>query len=144
MHEVVVEERVDVDGGLSAFLDVLWDFSRVPEVSADVVKVVLSDHVTVAERESSWSVMFRGGTINWTERDRLDQENARVTFDCVSGDFAVFEGDWTVRQEDTELLVTFRLNLDMGIPSMAGMLEPLAGKAVQRIIRDMIKGAATA
>jgi len=107
----------------------LSDFGRYPELS-DAVRSVsvshLSDDVTV----SSWEVTFRSGILRWTEEDRFDPDALTIAFNQIAGDIAVFEGSWTVEPVRDGADIVFRADLDMGIPSLADALEPIAVRAL--------------
>jgi ribosome-associated toxin RatA of RatAB toxin-antitoxin module len=107
----------------------LSDFSRYPVLSDSVRNVVVtevSDDVTV----SSWEVTFRAGLLRWTEEDRFDREALTITFTQIDGDIELFDGSWEVTAAEGGTAITFAARLDMGIPSLADALEPIAARAL--------------
>ncbi len=103
----------------------LADLARYPEFSPAVRRVEVTeagDGCTV----SSWEVTFRAGLLRWVEEDRYDPAGRRIEFRQLEGDVAVFEGSWTCTDADAGARVTFAARLDMGIPSLADALEPIA------------------
>jgi ribosome-associated toxin RatA of RatAB toxin-antitoxin module len=107
----------------------LSDFSRYPVLSDSVRNVVVtevSDDVTV----SSWEVTFRAGLLRWTEEDRFDREALTITFTQIDGDIELFDGSWEVTSAEGGTTVAFAARLDMGIPSLADALEPIAARAL--------------
>ncbi len=88
----------------------------------DVTVTEVSGDVTV----SSWQVTFRAGLLRWTEEDRFDRAALTITFRQLDGDIALFDGSWTCTESEGGCRVVFDARLDMGIPSLADALEPIA------------------
>jgi ribosome-associated toxin RatA of RatAB toxin-antitoxin module len=104
---------------------VLADFSRYPEHSEAVRSVT----VTEVDRDistSSWEVTFRSGILRWTEEDRFDPIQHRIDFCQFDGDIALFEGFWISVDTPEGCIITFTACLDMGMPTLADVLEPIA------------------
>jgi ribosome-associated toxin RatA of RatAB toxin-antitoxin module len=107
----------------------LSDFSRYPVLSDSVRSVLVtevSDDVTV----SSWEVTFRAGVLRWTEEDRFDRDALTITFTQIDGDIDLFDGSWAVTEAEGGTAITFAARLDMGIPSLADALEPIAARTL--------------
>lgn len=102
--------------------------------------------VSVAEASeegclSSWEVAFREGTLKWLERDRFFPAQLRIDFDQVEGDLDVFRGRWQVNAAaDDAAQITFDSTFDLGIPSLAAFLEPVAAEALVENISHVITG----
>lgn len=105
--------------------ETLADFSRYPELSdavQDVVVTEVSDNVTI----SRWEVTFRAGLLRWTEEDQFDRDALTITFRQLEGDVALFDGTWACSDAEGGSEIAFDARLDMGIPSLADALEPIA------------------
>ena len=103
----------------------LSDFDRYPVLSEAVQSVTVTEvaaNVTV----STWDVTFRAGLLRWTEEDTFDPEALTITFRQLEGDIAVFEGSWECVEVGAGSEIVFSVRLDMGIPSLADALEPIA------------------
>jgi ribosome-associated toxin RatA of RatAB toxin-antitoxin module len=103
----------------------LADLARYPEHSPAVRSVEVTEAAggcTV----SRWEVTFRAGLLRWVEEDRYDPVRLRIDFRQLEGDIATFEGAWTCADILQGTRVTFAARLDMGIPSLADALEPIA------------------
>lgn len=103
----------------------LADFGRYPELSDAVREVVVtevSENVTI----SRWEVTFRAGLLRWTEEDHFDRDSLTITFRQLEGDVALFDGTWQCTVADGGCEIAFDARLDMGIPSLADALEPIA------------------
>lgn len=117
----------------------LADFGRYPELSDAVREVTVtevSDNVTV----SSWEVTFRAGLLRWTEEDTLDPEALTITFRQLDGDIAAFDGSWRCLAAQPGSEILFSARLDMGIPSLADALEPIAVRALTDNIVSIVRG----
>jgi ribosome-associated toxin RatA of RatAB toxin-antitoxin module len=105
--------------------ETLADFGRYPQLSdavRDVVVTDVADNVTI----SRWEVNFRAGLLCWTEEDRFDRDALTITFRQLEGDVALFDGMWQCVAVEHGCDITFSARLDMGIPSLADALEPIA------------------
>ncbi|MCX0189044.1 hypothetical protein NMV76_23735, partial [Escherichia coli] len=51
-------------------------------------------------RFSSWEVEIEGkGLLRWTERDELDSQKLKITFEKTEGDIEILSGSWEVIEE---------------------------------------------
>jgi len=125
-----VDLLIDVPGKTAqAVYDALADFERYPDL-ADAVKSVVviraGDDVTC----SQWEVAFRSGLLRWTEEDRFDRAALSIDFRQTEGDVAVFDGSRRCTATATGARIAFSARLDMGIPSLADALEPIATRTL--------------
>ena len=120
----------------------LADFERYPELSAAVQNVAVtevSENLTV----SSWEVTFRAGLLRWTEEDTFDPGALSITFRQLEGDIAVFDGSWQCVDNAPSTPgseIVFSARLDMGIPSLADALEPIAVRTLTDNIVSIARG----
>jgi ribosome-associated toxin RatA of RatAB toxin-antitoxin module len=122
----------------------LTDFEQYPLLCDAVQSVAVtekSEHLTV----SQWEVTFRAGLLRWTEEDTFDPGALTITFRQLEGDVAVFEGSWQCVDAAQGSEVLFSARLDLGIPSLADALEPIAGRTlianIVSIVRGLVGGA---
>lgn len=132
MRSVHVTVRVGDSDAPTVFQRV-GDFSRYPEFS-EVVRAVDVTSVTDHSETSDWEVYFRNGILRWTERDRFDPDAGTIAFEQEDGDFAEFHGEWHITEDGADCLVHFTASFDFGIPSLAGILDPVA----ERVFRETI------
>ncbi|MGI8806998.1 MAG: type II toxin-antitoxin system RatA family toxin [Acidimicrobiales bacterium] len=107
----------------------LADFGRYAEFAPAVRSVVVThagDRTTV----SRWEVNFRKGILRWVEEDTFDPDEHRIAFRQLEGDIALFEGSWHCTAAGEGTRITFDARLDMGIPSLADALEPIAARTL--------------
>ena len=117
----------------------LADFERYPELSdavQDVAVTEVSEHLTV----SRWEVTFRAGLLRWTEQDTFDPGTLSITFRQLEGDVAVFDGSWQCIDAAKGSEIVFSARLDMGIPSLADALEPIAARTLTDNIVSIVRG----
>jgi ribosome-associated toxin RatA of RatAB toxin-antitoxin module len=136
-----VQLRVHVPAGdPSAAYEKICDFA----CYSDLVDVVQS--VTVRESAdgqpvlSDWEVHFRNGLLRWSETDVFTPEQRRIVFEQTKGDFHVFRGEWHVDPSGVGCDVRFDAEFDFGIPSLAGILDPIAAKVLKETIALVIAG----
>jgi ribosome-associated toxin RatA of RatAB toxin-antitoxin module len=123
----------------------LADFERYPAL-CDAVRSVAIIERSGSRTVSKWEVTFRAGLLRWTEEDTFDPAALSITFRQLDGDIAVFEGSWQCldRQgRDTAMRgteIAFGARLDMGIPSLADALEPIAVRTLVDNIVSIVRG----
>jgi ribosome-associated toxin RatA of RatAB toxin-antitoxin module len=103
----------------------LADFRRYPEFASAVRSVTVTEAGT-RSTISRWEVNFRKGVLCWVEEDTFDPERNHIDFRQLEGDVALFEGSWTCTDTPDGARILFQAHLDMGIPTLADALEPIA------------------
>jgi ribosome-associated toxin RatA of RatAB toxin-antitoxin module len=117
----------------------LASFERYPvlcEAVQNVTVTEVSENITV----SHWEVTFRAGLLRWTEEDTFDSGALTITFRQLDGDIAIFEGSWSCVDAARGSEVLFSARLDMGIPSLADALEPIAARTLVDNIVSIVRG----
>jgi hypothetical protein len=89
---------------------------------------------------SRWEVTFRAGLLRWTEQDTFDPVALSITFRQLQGDAAVFDGSWHCVDAAPGSEILFSARLDMGIPSLADALEPIAARTLTDNIVSIVRG----
>ncbi|MFI6701070.1 type II toxin-antitoxin system RatA family toxin [Streptomyces sp. NPDC050509] len=136
MRSVQVIIRVhDVDA--AAAFERVGAFNRYAELS-DVIRSVTSRQVNGTEEVSDWDVYFRNGILSWSETDLFDRDNLTITFEQIDGDFAEFAGVWRLTADGQDCLVDFSAEFDFGIPSLAGILDPVAERVFKETIARVV------
>jgi ribosome-associated toxin RatA of RatAB toxin-antitoxin module len=102
----------------------------------NVVVTEVSGNVTV----SQWEVTFRAGLLRWTEEDTFDPGTLTIEFRQLEGDIAVFDGSWQCVEAVPGSEVLFSARLDLGIPSLADALEPIAVRTLIGNIISIVRG----
>jgi ribosome-associated toxin RatA of RatAB toxin-antitoxin module len=117
----------------------LADFERYPKLS-DAVRSVAVTEVSENLTVSRWEVIFRAGLLRWTEEDAFDPGTLSITFRQLEGDIALFDGSWTCFDAAQGSEIVFSARLDMGIPSLADALEPIAARTLIGNIVSIVGG----
>ncbi|NJP66801.1 SRPBCC family protein [Streptomyces spiramenti] len=138
MRSVSVTLRIADQDAEQAF-DRVSAFSRYPELT-DVIRSVGTRQVSPAEEISDWEVYFRNGVLCWSESDLFDRDTLTIAFEQVDGDFAEFRGTWRTEQAGPDCLVVFAAEFDFGIPSLAGILDPVAQRVFKETIARVVLG----
>ena len=138
MQQLTIEALVP-EADADAIFTTLCEFERYPELTASVKEVA----VRVADDgslESSWSVYFRNGILCWFERDVIDHAARSIEFEQIDGDFDVFEGSWEVVQAGDDVIARFSAAFDLGMPSLAPIIDPIAERTLRENIELILRG----
>ncbi|MFJ9721161.1 type II toxin-antitoxin system RatA family toxin [Streptomyces sp. NPDC101209] len=122
-----------------AVYDRVREFARYPDL-APVVRSVTVHDISDEEETSDWEVYFRNGILRWSESDRFDQSALTITFAQLDGDFESFTGTWRISRRGEEVRVGFDAEFDFGIPSLAGILDPVAERVIRETIARVVLG----
>jgi ribosome-associated toxin RatA of RatAB toxin-antitoxin module len=117
----------------------LANFQRYP-ILCEAVQSVAVTQVSESLTVSHWEVTFRAGLLRWTEEDTFDSGALTITFRQLDGDIAVFDGSWQCVDAAPGSEVLFSARLDMGIPSLADALEPIAARTLTDNIVSIVRG----
>lgn len=119
----------------------ICDFARYPELTEAVVDVRLQPPEPDGGLVSEWTVRFRNGLLCWTERDVFDVARRTIAFVQLTGDFATFEGRWLVRPAPGGgSVVFFEAEFDLGIPTLAAIIDPVAESTLRSNILLILQG----
>ncbi|MFD3412998.1 type II toxin-antitoxin system RatA family toxin [Streptomyces cyaneofuscatus] len=119
--------------------DQVRQFARYPEL-APVVRAVTVHEISADEETSDWEVYFRNGILRWTESDHFDPVGLTIAFTQIDGDFDSFEGTWRISSTENGCVVDFLAEFDFGIPSLAGILDPVAERVIKETIARVVIG----
>ena len=136
-----------VDGAPAARMyEALADLARYPELT-DAVLSVTVERLAPDSVRSSWTVRLRRGILRWTERDTFDRQAMTIDFEQVAGDLDVFRGRWSVLAPEAggrQARISFDAALDLGMPTVATILEPIAARALGESVALIMGGVAAA
>ncbi|MGY1638697.1 type II toxin-antitoxin system RatA family toxin [Geodermatophilus sp. SYSU D00742] len=117
----------------------LRDFAAYPAHCPAVRTVTVTD-VDGDAAVSRWEADFRNGVLRWTEQDTFDDPGRRISFVQLEGDVDVFRGSWRCRPGDGGCRITFTAEVDLGIPTLADVLEPIAVRALAENTTSILTG----
>ncbi|QNP68952.1 SRPBCC family protein [Streptomyces roseirectus] len=119
--------------------DRVKDFAAYPALSP-VVRSVRVTRADAGTEHSEWEVYFRNGVLRWSETDTFDRAGLTIAFAQDDGDFAEFSGVWRIRGDGEDSLIDFFTEFDFGIPSLAGILDPVAERVFRETIGLVVTG----
>ncbi|MFJ6623642.1 SRPBCC family protein [Kitasatospora sp. NPDC091335] len=132
-------DAVVLDESAETVFESIARFDRFPELAPHVSSTTVHGTLPDPKGSSSWELHFRSGLLRWTEEDRFDREALEIRFEQEYGDFDTFEGQWALYEEDDGVVVHFEADFDFGIPSLEGILDPIA----ERVIKETVAWAVT-
>jgi ribosome-associated toxin RatA of RatAB toxin-antitoxin module len=138
MRTVVIEALVPAADAATVFTRIC-DFERYPE-HTDAVREVTVTASADGMLDSEWSVNFRNGVLCWSERDHIDHAERTIAFTQLDGDFETFEGEWAVEPAGADVTVRFTARFDLGMPSLAAIIDPIAEQALQDNLHAILRG----
>ncbi|MFD4457967.1 type II toxin-antitoxin system RatA family toxin [Nocardia sp. NPDC058480] len=127
-------ENIDAD---TVFAQ-LKDLDSYPHIADGVQQVEVTWDADGGAATSDWEVRFRDGSLRWTERDLFDTAARTYSFVQVAGDLVAFEGRWEVAADGADAVVSFDADFDLGMPSLAAMLDPIATRALHDNIDELM------
>lgn len=138
MRTVVIETLVPAADAGTVFARIC-DFEGYAE-HTDAVREVTVTSSADGLLDSEWSVNFRNGVMCWSERDHIDHDAQTITFTQLDGDFETFEGEWAVETTGADVTVRFAARFDLGIPSLAAIIDPIAEQALRDNLHAILRG----
>ena len=137
--------RVEIDATIRStspheVFDSIVQFDRYPDLAPHVQSTVVHATVPRPVGRSSWELHFRSGLLRWTEEERFLREELRVEFAQVTGDFDEFSGAWSLSSEGSGTRLFFQADFDFGIPSLEGILDPIAERVIKETVAWVVVG----
>jgi ribosome-associated toxin RatA of RatAB toxin-antitoxin module len=124
---------------LNKKIENVWEtvskFEQYPEMMDDILEVRWESKGEISK--SAWRVLLNGSEMSWIERDEFIPFE-KIVFEQIEGDLEVFRGEWHLVQIDTDVVVTLEIEFDIGIPSLADILNPIGIRAIQSNSRQML------
>lgn len=115
------------------------DIERYPDYMPNVASTTVLE-ATAAGRLATWELVLRGSILRWTERGTIDDAARRIAFEQVSGDLAVFRGEWRLEGGDgAPLRAVLDAEFEIGIPLLARMLDPVAVASLEENVGVMLR-----
>ncbi|WP_236791067.1 type II toxin-antitoxin system RatA family toxin [Amycolatopsis sp. GM8] len=138
MRSVRLEALVP-QGNAAVLFERISDFPRYADYT-DAVREVSIDRTDGDLVTSTWSVNFRNGILRWRERDQIDADALHIVFEQIDGDFERFDGSWRVTQTGEDATVVFVAEFDLGMPSLAAIIDPIAERALREHTQAVLRG----
>ncbi|HEY3608755.1 MAG TPA: SRPBCC family protein [Pseudonocardiaceae bacterium] len=123
-----------------AVYDAVVVFARYPDLAPHVQSVVVHQGRPEPIGRSSWELHFRSGLLRWTEQERFRVDELVIEFEQELGDFDEFVGRWSLHQAGADTEVRFEAEFDFGIPSLEGILDPIAARVIKETVAWAVVG----
>lgn len=115
-------------------------FERYPALAPHVQSTVVHETLPAPTGRSSWELHFRSGLLRWTEHDRFLTDDLVIEFEQETGDFDHFAGRWALRSSGADTRLEFDADFDFGIPSLEGILDPIAERVIKETVAWAVVG----
>ncbi len=92
------------------------------------------------ERVVSWWVWLKGFELRWQEKQQLDCQRRRLDFQQTQGMFATYGGFWQVTSSGDGAVVELHLEIDTGMPYLAGFIDPVISNAFKELAHELLYG----
>lgn len=137
----IVESSVTIENvSIEQTWAVVRDFESYPKTMRDVVSVRCYNP-TADTVDSAWEVLLNGSILTWTERDWFEPDY-RIRFEQLDGDLEIWTGTWSLRragERDEHVVVDLRVHFDIGIPSLADLLNPIGIASIKSNSEQMLQ-----
>ena len=111
------------------------------QVHAEAVNKVEVTNTGLNSCHSTWEVKFRDGILKWSENDIFIPEHKQIDFYQTKGDLAIFNGSWkAIKLNKNSTYLLFTATLDLGLPQLESLLEPIAEQALVENITSIVNG----
>ena len=127
------------DGVASELFNALVAVERYPGLT-DKVRSVTVHERTSSTAVTAWEVRFRDGILKWTENESIDWKDRTLAFDQLEGDFEHFTGAWEVLDHPAGCVVRFTVDFDLGMPTLAPMIDPIAESTLRENVVAIVRG----
>ncbi len=135
---LVVVERV-VPGSPDAAYALARDMESYPQFMKDVVSLRVLERTGCVQR-SEWVGRLQGKLLRWTEEDTFDDAALTIAYRQTEGDLKKFEGLWSFVPEGEGTRICLTVDFDLGIPMLAGLLDPVARLVIRKNCDAMLAG----
>ncbi len=112
-------------------------FDKYPASMPDVLSVIFLER-TEFFALTTWTILLNGSELSWTEKEVFTPFES-ITFDSVDGDLELFRGEWSIKEISDGLTVSLEIEFDLGIPSLADVLNPIGVQAIQTNSTSMLE-----
>jgi len=129
------------DANIESVWAIISDLENYPEMIADILEVTYLDR-SEGMTISSWRALISGSEMSWIQRDVYEPYN-RISFSQVEGDMEVYCGRWLLEETAEGVRVSWYIEFDIGIPSLAKMLDPIVVEAIKENSKQMLSSVKT-
>ena len=129
-------ERLIPSDDIEKVWQVVSAFDQYPKTMESVVSVEFKERDDQSAL-TEWTVLLNDSEMSWIERDVFHKPN-RIDFESIDGDVEVFRGQWLLERTNNGVSVAFEVEFDLGIPSLAEVLDPIGSEALESNASSML------
>lgn len=107
-----------------------------PNFIRDVKNLKIIKRIDDNKFVTFWEIEIDGAPLRWKEEDSFDDENLRLKFNMLEGDYSKYQGSWQINGDGKITKLTIEASLDWGIP----VLEKYVRKAFESRARKSLRG----
>ena len=134
-----VRSEITVAGPPAAAYALAKDMESYPQFMTNVLELRVIER-SGNSQVSAWTGKLQGKKFHWKEYDEFDDANFTITYRQIEGDLKKFEGQWSFIPEGSGTRIILTVDLDLGTPMLAGLLDPVARLVVKRNCDAMLAG----
>ncbi len=117
--------------------DLLKNLEKFPTFVHDIKSIRIirrQRNVLITE----WMITIDGVDVIWTEEDTFVDQDTKIKFRMLEGDYDSYEGEWTI--EDTPTGVRLRLfaNIDWGAPRLVRYVKPILERKTRQAFKTFL------
>lgn len=126
-------------GDPSEAFEKIIDLEKYPEL-VDPVRTIEIERTSADDFDSRWSVIFRKGILNWSEKDHINRDALTLTFEQDEGDFDILTGAYRVVPTAEGCDIYMESTFDFGVSSIESIVEPIAARVLKENFELILLG----
>ncbi len=134
----VVTVETHASGPPQRAYDLACDMESYPRFMKDLISVEVLER-RGSSQLTAWSGRLQGRVLRWKEQDDFDDGSLVIRYRQTEGDLRRFEGEWSFVADGDGTRIALRVDFEVGIPMLAGLLDPVAAVVIRRNCRDMLE-----
>lgn len=87
---------------------------------------------------TSWNIAIDGAEIFWKEEDFFDEENCKIHFKMLEGDYNKYTGTWSVGKDNKGSRIILKVDIDWGAFGLAKFVGAILEKKTKCALRGML------
>lgn len=135
----VVRTSVLIHGPCARAYAVAKQPEEFPKYMSDLQSVRTIERLPDGNTLTEWIGRLQGRRMRWIERDEYDDAAMCVRYQQTEGDLKKMQGEWRFDPEGEGTRATAVVDFELGIPMLAGLLDPIAKMVVRNNVQSMLE-----
>lgn len=123
---------------LSVVYSILKNVERFPQFMRDVKEIKVIRKISDKEIITKWKVDIDGTPVEWTEEDIFNDNERKLKFRMLEGDFDKYEGIWTLMPTTKGTRIILDTYLEWGVPNFEKYIGHVLEKKACKSIKSML------